>query len=221
LLKALGRANRAVNKANKVLSPPRDLQLPILQRILEVLRERQQTALETTGNMGRGLLKSISREQSKHFPWLARHMVNHYIATHPYGQRIGTVVVTNSNNEKAVLGLKYSSPVARAMRADAVGACNRRLHRLVSASPRQRQLISHPKGGGLPQGSILGASNARKTLVADALDECAIEIASLKYTAASNSDRLGKKCRVPRGSYEKAVGKVCKKYDLERIELSM
>jgi hypothetical protein len=54
-----------------------------------------------------------------------------------------------------------------------------------------------------------------------ALDECAVEIVSLKYTAAANSDRLGKKCRVPRGSYEKAVGKVCKKYDLERIELSM
>jgi hypothetical protein len=26
---------------------------------------------------------------------------------------------------------------------------------------------------------------------------------------------------VPRGSYEKAVGKVCKKYDLERSELPM
>jgi hypothetical protein len=47
-------------------------------------------------------------------------MVNHYIATHPDGQRIGTVVVTNINNETVVSGLTDSLPVARAMRADAV-----------------------------------------------------------------------------------------------------
>jgi hypothetical protein len=82
------------------------------------------------------------------------------------------------------------------------------------------QLISHPKKGG-PQGSTLGAINARKTLITEALGKCAVEITSLKYTAALNSDRLGKKCRVPRGSYEKEVGKVCQKYDLERSELSM
>jgi hypothetical protein len=86
LSKALARANRAANKANKVLSPPREMQLPILQIIVELLRERRQTALEMTGNAGRGLLKSIISEQIKHFPWLMRHMVNHYIATHPDGQ---------------------------------------------------------------------------------------------------------------------------------------
>jgi hypothetical protein len=58
-------------------------------------------------------------------------------------------------------------------------------------------------------------------LVAEALDECAVEISILEYTAAANSDRLGKKYRVPRGYFEKAVGKVCKKYDLVRNELSM
>jgi uncharacterized protein YbaA (DUF1428 family) len=47
-------------------------------------------------------------------------MVNNYIATHPDGQRIGTAVVNNSNNETVFSGLTYSSPVARAMRADAV-----------------------------------------------------------------------------------------------------
>jgi hypothetical protein len=57
--------------------------------------------------------------------------------------------------------------------------------------------------------------------VAEALVEFVIEISSLKYTAAANSDRLGKKCRVPKGSYEKSVGKVCKKNDLERSGLSM
>jgi hypothetical protein len=58
-------------------------------------------------------------------------------------------------------------------------------------------------------------------LVEEALDECAVEISSLEYTAAANSDRIGKKCCVPRGFYEKAVRKVCKKYDLEMSELSM
>jgi hypothetical protein len=54
------------------------------------------------------------------------------------------------------------------------------------------------KGGGV-QGSTFVGINKRKTLLAEALDECAVEIASLKYTAAVNSDRPGKKCRVPRG----------------------
>jgi hypothetical protein len=75
------------------------MQLPILLIIVEVLRDRRQTASETTGNTGRGLLKSIISEQIKHFPWLTRHMMNHYIVTHPDSQRIGTVVVTKSNNE--------------------------------------------------------------------------------------------------------------------------
>jgi hypothetical protein len=56
-------------------------------------------------------LKSIISEKIKHFPWLTRHMANHYIATHPGGQHIGTVVVTNSNNETVVSGLTDSSPV--------------------------------------------------------------------------------------------------------------
>jgi hypothetical protein len=89
----------------------------------------------------------------------------------------------------------------------------------VSALLRQRQLILHPRGGH-PQGSTLDAINARKTLLAEALDKCAVEIFRLKYTAAANSDLLSKKCRVPRGYYEKAVEK-CKKYNLERSELSM
>jgi hypothetical protein len=98
LTNAFARAKRTENKANKVLSPPREMQLPILKRIVEVLRERRQTALETTGNTGRGLLKLIISEQIKYFPWTTRHMVNHYIATHPDSQRIGTFVVTSIEN---------------------------------------------------------------------------------------------------------------------------
>jgi hypothetical protein len=55
--------------------------------------------------------------------------------------------------------------------------------------------------------------------MSEALDECAIDIASLKYTDVDQAHRLGKKCHVPPGSYEKAVAKVCKKYNLERSEI--
>jgi hypothetical protein len=47
--------------------------------------------------------------------------------------------------------------------------------------------------------STIGAIDAQKTFMADALDECVIEIASLKYMATENSHRLanGEKWRVP------------------------
>jgi hypothetical protein len=57
--------------------------------------------------------------------------------------------------------------------------------------------------------------------VSEALDECTIKISSLKYTTADQAQILGKKCRVPPCSYEKAVAKVYKKYNLERSEISM
>jgi hypothetical protein len=103
--KVLVMAKRADVTAAKVPAPSRDMQLPILQRIVEVLRERRERMLETMGNTGRGLLKLISSEHIHHFLWLARHMVNHYIATHPDGEPIGTVVQTNSNNQTVISGL--------------------------------------------------------------------------------------------------------------------
>jgi hypothetical protein len=72
------------------------------------------------GNTGRGLLKLIISKHIHHFLWLTRHIVNHYIATHPDGQPIGTVIVTNSNNQTVVLGLTDSLPVARAMCDDEI-----------------------------------------------------------------------------------------------------
>jgi hypothetical protein len=79
------------------------------------------------------------------------------------------------------------------------------------------------KRGGRPNGSTVGAINAQKLLVADALDECAIEITSLKCTADEKSHRFGndKMCRVPKGAYEKAVAKVCEKYNVKRSEISI
>jgi hypothetical protein len=222
--KALASANRAANKAAKIHPPSRDVQITILQRIVEVLRERREKVLEMTGSMGRGLLKAIFSEQLKHFLWLTRHMMNHYIATRPDGQPIGTFIVTRINNETVVPGLTDSPPVARATRDDAV---------VMEPQPQQMptptdasttateatELTS--KRGDRPLGSTVGPLNTQKTLVAEALKNCAIEIASLKCTAAEKSAKLGKCCQVPRGSYEKAVVRVCKNYILERSDISM
>jgi hypothetical protein len=65
--------------------------------------------------------------------------------------------------------------------------------------------------GGHLQGSTVGAINTQKSLLSEALDECSIQIFSLKCTAADQAHIIGKKCRVPPGSYEKAVAKVCQK----------
>jgi hypothetical protein len=101
-LMALAVARRAANKVAKIPPTSRYIQLPILQRIVEVLRERRDKLLVTTGKRGRGLLKMVVSEQIKDFPWLTRHMVNHYIVNHPYDQPIGTVVLTNTNSETVV-----------------------------------------------------------------------------------------------------------------------
>jgi hypothetical protein len=103
--KAIVKAKRVTVKAVKVPAPSRDMQLPMLRRIVEVLRERRERVLETMGNTGRGLLESIISEHIHQFPWLARQMVNHYIATHPGGQPISTVILANSNNQKVMSGL--------------------------------------------------------------------------------------------------------------------
>jgi hypothetical protein len=52
LSKELAMAKRASVKAAKAPPPSRDIQFPILQRIVELLRERQNKLLEMMGNTG-------------------------------------------------------------------------------------------------------------------------------------------------------------------------
>jgi hypothetical protein len=219
--KELAVARRTDNKASKVPPPSRDMQLPILQRIVEALRERRDKVLVTTGKTGRELLKMIISEQLKHFPWLTRHMVNHYIATHPDVQPIGTVVVTN--NKTVVSGLTDSLPVARASYVIAV-AIDLRTPTPTDVSTTATEASDlTSKRGGRPNGNKVGAINAQKLLMLEALYECAIEIASLKLTAAEKSQGRGdgKFCRVPKGAYEKAVSKVCEKYNVKMSDISI
>jgi hypothetical protein len=83
--------------------------------------------------------------------------------------------------------------------------------------------MTSKRGGRRPRGSTVSAINAHNTLVEEALGECTIDIDSIKYTAAEKSYRPGNgnKWSVPRGAYEKAALKVCKKCNLERSEMSM
>jgi hypothetical protein len=132
--------------------------------------------------------------------------------------------VTNINSQSVVSGLTDSLPAVRATCDDAV-VMEPQLKQTptstdVSTTATEATDLTSKIGGRL-QGSAVDTINAQHTLLSDILDECAIEMSSLKYTTADQSHRLGKKRRVPRGSYKKAVAKVCKKYNLERSDISM
>jgi hypothetical protein len=61
--------------------------------------------------------------------------------------------------------------------------------------------------GGRPNGSTPTAMNVRQYVYTEALDECVIEVVLLKDLAQERSQTLGKKCRVPRGAFDKAIKK--------------
>jgi hypothetical protein len=73
--------------------------------------------------------------------------------------------------------------------------------------------------GGRPKGSTSSAAKARHIVIADATNECAIDISYLKALALEKSQKDGKTRRVPRGAFEKSISKVCEKYNLERSEI--
>jgi hypothetical protein len=68
---------RAVAKASKVPPPPREMQLPILNHISELLRRQKTFAIETMGKKVMGILKERMDEHIKQFQWLTRNMVKH------------------------------------------------------------------------------------------------------------------------------------------------
>jgi hypothetical protein len=90
-----------------------------------------------------------------------------------------------------------------------------------TTTAQESQSVSTSKIGGRPTGITKTSIGRRKTLVADAVDECAIEIASLKTKSFHKIHKLGNgtKCRVPQGALEKVALKVCEKYNLERSEI--
>jgi hypothetical protein len=147
-------------------------------------------------------------------------------------QPIGRVVATHTNNQPVVSGLMDPSPAERAMHCHNNDVVVMEPHLQQMTIPTGASTVATAKTegtditskrGGHPQGITTGAINAHNTLMAEALDECVIEISSLKYTTTEKSCILGngKKLSVPRGSYEKAAVKFCNTYNLERIENSI
>jgi hypothetical protein len=53
------------------------------------------------------------------------------------------------------------------------------------------------------------------------LDDCLIEVTFIKAAGLERTAKLGKKCRVPRGAFEKEITKVCEKYKMERDDLNL
>jgi hypothetical protein len=74
--KAIAKERRAAAKLARVSRPPRDMQIPILKRIVSLLKERREKVKEG-GKKGHDILKGLIEEHMQHFPWLAQNMVDH------------------------------------------------------------------------------------------------------------------------------------------------
>jgi hypothetical protein len=81
--------------------------------------------------------------------------------------------------------------------------------------------VSTSKRGGRPAGSTNSIIEGMKSLVVDAMDECAIQIANIQSIAMHKTHKCGNTCRVHWGTFEKVIEKVCDKYNIERNEIQM
>jgi hypothetical protein len=112
--KALAKERRAAAKLAKVATSPRDMQLPIIQRIVALLKQRRQKAIEE-GNIVRAMLKELVQEHMIHFPWLTWNMVSHYMINYTDDNIVPLEIVNGMNNQTVVSGLTDASPVGMAM----------------------------------------------------------------------------------------------------------
>jgi hypothetical protein len=196
--KALAIERRAASKLAKVATPPREMQLPIIKRILALLKEQREKAIKE-GKIGHGMLKKLVREHMIHFPWLTRNMVSHYMINYNDDNRVPLEIFT-MNNQTVVSGLTDASPLGMAM-AMATSITT------PAGTTTTQESLSTSKRCGIPIGSTHDAIEGRKKLVADAVDECEIEIASLKVLAMHHTLKRndGTICRVSRGAFERVT----------------
>jgi hypothetical protein len=99
--KALAIERRAAAKLAKVVTPPREIQLPIIQRIVALLKERREKAIKE-GNIGCGILKELVQEHMIYFPWLTWNMVSHYMINYTDDSLVPLETFTGMNNEIAI-----------------------------------------------------------------------------------------------------------------------
>jgi hypothetical protein len=74
--RALAIARRSAAKLARVPPQSRDMQIPILKRIVALLKERREKVMEG-GKKGCGILKGLIEEHVQHLPWITRNMVDH------------------------------------------------------------------------------------------------------------------------------------------------
>jgi hypothetical protein len=119
-------------------------------------------------------------------------------------------IVTGINNQTVVSGLTDVSPVGMAT-ATAITS--------QTGTTTTQESVSTSKRGGRPTGSTHGAIEGRNNLVAGAVDECAIKIASLKSLAMHHILILndGTGCCVPCGAFERVTKKVVMNTTFARV----
>jgi hypothetical protein len=169
------------------------------------------------GKKGRGILKGLIEEHVQHFPWLTRNTVDHYIVTYRDDNIVPLEIDTSINNQTVVSGLNDTSPVALAT-ANVTGITAPTDTTIMTPG---YESVSTSKRGGRPAGSTKSIIEGRKALVADAMDECEIQIANVKSTAMHKKHKCGKTSRMRRGTFEKVIEKVCVKYNIEWNEIHM
>jgi hypothetical protein len=83
------------------------MQLPILKRIVALLKEQGYKAGYSLGKKGWGILKDLFNEQRKYFPWITSDTVNNYSVAHMEENLVPGVIETK--NITGISGLTDAS----------------------------------------------------------------------------------------------------------------
>jgi hypothetical protein len=145
------------------------------------------------------ILKGLIEEHIRHFPWLTRNMLNHYIITYTNDNIMPLEIVTGTNNYTVVSGLTGASPIDMATVNSTVITAP-----TGTTTTQESESVSTSKRGRRPTGSTKIAIDGRKSLVLYAVDKFVIQIASIKAMALHKTHKLvsGKKCYVRWGTFK-------------------
>jgi hypothetical protein len=129
------------------------MQLPILNRIAELLKRRNEIAIEKKGKKGRGITKELMEEHIKKFPSLIRNMMNHYISTY---HSDNLTILIDTHHQTDVSGITNTSPVNAALLCSTIATEMRMIPTfsrtesssttLTEPSPGTSRIGGHPKG---------------------------------------------------------------------------
>jgi hypothetical protein len=100
-----------IARSSKVPPPSREMQLPMLKHIAELLKRQKAISIETMGKKGRGILKELTDEHIKQFSWLTRNMMNHYTSTYLEQDNIPMAIDTQHQTVVAGISDSLRSPI--------------------------------------------------------------------------------------------------------------